>query len=84
MIRLKQDVIHNKNELFKEFKVALTEQYVLQQLKKLKELNIYYWIANKGGVEIDFIIDKGNQVIHYQKSVGLVSFSQFHYTVKTK
>lgn len=45
MVGLRQDVLLDGNELFKEFKGALTEQYVLQQLKTIKGLNIYYWTA---------------------------------------
>ena len=42
MVGLQQKVLLDGNELFKEFKGALTEQYVLQQLKTIKGLNVYY------------------------------------------
>lgn len=41
MVRLNQSVLLNGNELFKEFKGALTEQYVLQQLKTVKGVDTY-------------------------------------------
>lgn len=63
MVSLRQDVLLNGNQLFKEFKGALTEQYVLQQLKTIKGLNIYYWTADRGTAEIDFVIDNGSDVI---------------------
>ena len=63
MVGLRQDVLLDGNELFKEFKGALTEQYVLQQLKTIKGLNIYYWTANRGTAEVDFVIDNGKDVI---------------------
>ena len=63
MVGLRQDVLLDGNELFKEFKGALTEQYVLQQLKTIKGLNIYYWTAGRGTAEVDFVIDNGNHVI---------------------
>lgn len=62
MVGLRQDVLLDGNELFKEFKGALTEQYVLQQLETIKGLNIYYWTADRGTAEVDFIIDNGNDV----------------------
>ena len=63
MAGLRQDVLLDGNELFKEFKGALTEQYVLQQLKTIKGLNIYYWSAEQGKAEIDFVIDNGTDVV---------------------
>lgn len=54
------DVLLNGNELFKG---ALTEQYVLQQLKTVKGLNIYYWTAERGTAEVDFVVDTGSDVI---------------------
>lgn len=63
MVGLRQDVLLDGNELFKEFKGALTEQYVLQQLKTIKGLNIYYWTAERGTAELDFVVDNGSDVI---------------------
>ena len=63
MVGLQQKVLLDGNELFKEFKGALTEQYVLQQLKTIKGLNVYYWTAERGSAEVDFIIDNGGNVI---------------------
>lgn len=63
MVGLRQDVLLDGNELFKEFKGALTEQYVLQQLKTIRGLNIYYWTADRGTAEVDFVIDNGKDVI---------------------
>ena len=35
------------NDLFIEFKGALTEQYVCQQLKTIEDLGIYYYTNQK-------------------------------------
>ena len=51
------------HSLFEEFKGALTEQYVLQQLKSLDKLPIYYWSAEKATAEVDFLIQYENQII---------------------
>lgn len=63
MVRLNQSVLLNGNELFREFKGALTEQYVLQQLMTLKRLDTYYWTNNRGSAEIDFLVDIGEKII---------------------
>ena len=63
MVGLRQDVILDGNELFKEFKGALTEQYVLQQLKAIKGFNIYYWTSDRGSAEVDFVVDNGANVV---------------------
>jgi predicted AAA+ superfamily ATPase len=63
MTRLRADTLLDGNDLFREFKGALTEQYVLQQLKTLKNIETYYWTNDRGNAEIDFIIENGNGVI---------------------
>lgn len=63
MVRLNQSTLLDGNDLFKEFKGALTEQYVLQQLKTVKGLETYYWTNDRGGAEIDFVVDNGSAVI---------------------
>jgi predicted AAA+ superfamily ATPase len=51
----------NGNVIFEEFKGALTEQYVLQQLKTMEEMVIYYWSSERSSGEIDFILQhEGN------------------------
>jgi len=63
MAQLRQETLLDGSELFREFKGALTEQFVLQQLKTLKGIGTYYWTNDRGNAEIDFIIDSRNDVI---------------------
>lgn len=63
MVGLKQGVLLDGNELFVEFKGALTEQYVCQQLSTLEELNVYYYTNDRGSCEIDFLIDTGEKIV---------------------
>lgn len=63
MTGLRQGVLLDGNELFKEFKGALTEQYVLQQFKTMKGLHPYYWTAERGTAEVDFVVDTGSDII---------------------
>ena len=51
------------NLIFTEFKGSLTEQYVLQQIKPIQDLAIYYWSAEKSKSEIDFLIQYSGDVI---------------------
>jgi len=51
------------NAIFEEFKGAVTEQYVLQQLKTKKKLPLYYWSNDKSTAEIDFVIQLGGEII---------------------
>jgi len=63
MARLRQDVLLDGNDLFKEFKGALTEQYVLQQLITVSGVGTYYWTNERNTSEIDFLLDAGNAII---------------------
>ena len=51
------------NDLFTEFKGALTEQYVCQQLKTIEDLGVYYFTNDRGSCEVDFVIDTGEKII---------------------
>ena len=44
MTGLRQRTLLDGNDLFVEFKGALTEQYVCQQLKTIEDLGIYYYM----------------------------------------
>lgn len=63
MTGLHQSVLLDENTLFVEFKGALTEQYVCQQLSALDELDIYYYTNDRGSCEVDFVIDTGERII---------------------
>lgn len=63
MAGLRQVVLLEGNSLFREFKGALTEQYVLQQMKTLDGIDAYYWTAERGTSEVDFVIDNGTEII---------------------
>ena len=63
MGNLDMHTLISQQSLFEEFKGALTEQYVLQQLKSIDQLPIYYWSAEKATAEIDFLIQYQNRII---------------------
>lgn len=51
------------NKLFMEFKGALTEQYVLQELKAQTNYTPYYFSTSSSRFKKDFIIQKDNQIV---------------------
>lgn len=51
------------NNVFQEFKGALTEQYVLQQLLTVKNMTIHYWSAANARAEVDFVIQYGDKIV---------------------
>jgi len=63
MVGLRQCTLLDGNALFAEFKGALTEQYVCQQLKASDGLEIYYYTNDRGSCEVDFILDTGEQIL---------------------
>ena len=63
MTGLRQRTLLDGDDLFVEFKGALTEQYVCQQLKTVEDLGIYYYTNNRGSCEIDFVVDNGEQIV---------------------
>lgn len=63
MTGLRQRTLLNGNDLFVEFKGALTEQYVCQQLQTIEDLDVYYYTNDRGSCEVDFIVDTGERII---------------------
>ena len=51
------------NTIFEEFKGAIAEQFVLQQLKSASNYFACYWTNEKSTAEVDFIIQKNGVII---------------------
>jgi len=60
--RLPAEAILERNNLFVKFKGALTENYVLCELIKIQNENIYYW-KSQNIAEVDFVIGFGTKII---------------------
>ena len=63
MAQLDKDTVIGGNSIFTEFKGAMTEQYVCQQLVSECGLTPYYWSAENSTGEIDFLVQHRNRVI---------------------
>lgn len=60
---LEAETILDGNDMFVEFKGALTEQYVLQQLISDTRYTPYYFGTDKSTFEQDFLIQKGKDIV---------------------
>jgi predicted AAA+ superfamily ATPase len=59
---LSPEIVLNPHALFIEFKGAVSEQFILQQLVSQNH-KAYYWSPVNGKSEVDFVIQKENKVI---------------------
>ncbi|MCR5455104.1 MAG: ATP-binding protein [Bacteroidales bacterium] len=71
------------NKVFSEFKGAFSENYVLQQIKPLSEINVYYFSKDNSQLEIDFLLQFSGKIVPVEvkaeenvKSKSLHSFIQ--------
>ena len=73
MSGLAPEVVLDGSRVFREFKGALTEQYVCQQLLAETDLRPCYWSTEDSRTEIDFLFQKGMSVCPLEvKSEGNV------------
>lgn len=63
MAELDADTLINGNDVFVEFKGALTEEYVFQQIVSSTPYTAYYYSGDKSVYETDFLIQKAGCVI---------------------
>ena len=82
MSALDAQIIANGDAIFEEFKGALTEQYVFQQLIQNKNLSIFYHTFDKSKYELDFLVQTiDNRIIPIEAKAGenvtAVSFKLF-------
>lgn len=63
MGELSAKMIVDGNRIFTEFKGAMTEQYILQQLVSQLGLHAYYYSAEKSRGEVDFLVQGNSSVI---------------------
>lgn len=61
MAKVDKVILLEKNNILTEFKGAMTEQYVAQQLRYSREL--FYWSAPNATAEIDFLIQQRHEII---------------------
>lgn len=84
MTGLRQKTLLEGGEVFKEFKGALTEQYVMQELAAKKGIRVYYYTNERSSAEVDFLVDDGEDVIpvEVKAETNLMAKSLKYYTEK--
>src|SRR3989338_8159682 len=70
MARVPADAILHEHQLFSEFKGALTENFIAQQLMTYGNDHLYYW-ASDGVAEVDFVIDHDLSVLPLEVKSGV-------------
>lgn len=80
--------ILEKTQIFEEFKGAIAEQYVYQQLKSVDDILIFYWSNDSSRSEIDFVIQHGEYVVPVEvkaeKNLKAKSLNNFIQEYKSK
>ena len=69
------------NDVFKEFKGAFSENYMLQQIKNIPSVSAYYYSKDNSTMEVDFLLQTESRVIpaevKAEENVKSKSLSQF-------
>jgi predicted AAA+ superfamily ATPase len=81
MAKLPLKTILDGNTIFTEFKGALTENFVIQQLLLNEDNDIYYWTNENSTAEVDFVVQNEEEIIPIEVKSGTnvksVSFKFF-------
>lgn len=87
MAQVSPQILLNKNQILIEFKGALTEQFVAQELKL--NYDLYYWTAENATAEVDFMLQKNQELIPIEvkaeenlKAKSLKVFEEKYHTKK--
>ncbi len=87
-VGLQTQMLLEGNRLFTEFKGALTEQYVMQELSAQNFDYIGYWTNERSTPEVDFVIQQKGEVVPIEVKSGenlrSRSFTQFCRTYEPK
>lgn len=62
MAKIPMQALLDGDALFRDFKGVLTEQYVMQQLRCIPDIGIHYWSAENSRGELDFLVQRENQI----------------------
>ena len=83
MCSLGRQSLLDGTDFYKQFKGALTEQFVMQELICQEDFEVYYWDPDTGHSQLDFIIQYEDRIIpleakaeHSLKAKSLKVFAQ--------
>lgn len=63
MVGLSATTMVQGNAFLEQYKGALTEQYVLQELMLFEETKIHYWTPDQGIAEVDFVVQMEDVIV---------------------
>jgi predicted AAA+ superfamily ATPase len=70
MTRIEPDIIIRGDRIFREYEGAFVENYVAQQLKAAKAIDLYYW-QSSGTAEVDFICEYSGHILPLEAKAGI-------------
>jgi predicted AAA+ superfamily ATPase len=89
MNNMSETTLIEGNQFFAQYKGALTEQFVLQELQCTEIKPIHYWAPETGIAEVDFVIQHENDIIPIEvkaernlRAKSLAAFINRYHTVK--
>jgi predicted AAA+ superfamily ATPase len=71
MVKLAPQVLIERDRLFTEFKGAFVENYVAQQLRSEKQIDLYYWTSEGKMAELGFLCEFGSQIYPLEAKAGI-------------
>jgi predicted AAA+ superfamily ATPase len=71
MANIPAEIIVEGNRLFDEYKGGFVENYVAQQLKTLKQIDLFYWKSSGKKAEVDFLCEFDNLICPLEVKSGI-------------
>lgn len=70
MAGMSADILVRGYMIFREFEGALVENYVVQELKAAKGMDLYYW-ESRGTAEVDFVCEDSESIYPLEAKAGV-------------
>ena len=71
MANLSPGALVGNGSLFSEYKGAFVENYVAQQLRAGKQIDLYYWTSKGKKAELDFLCEFGSHIYPLEAKAGI-------------
>ena len=70
LVNIPASIIVHRDRVFKEFQGAIVENFVVQELKANKEIELYYW-ESQGTAEVDFVLEELGSIFPLEAKAGI-------------
>jgi len=71
MAKLAPKAVIDYSSLFSEYKGAFVENYVAQQLRSEKQIDLYYWTSKGKKAELDFLCEFDSRIYPLEAKAGI-------------